>query len=303
MAFCSNCGAKLNDGVKFCSECGASVNGTPLTDAVQKQPETPYQEASKQKRSFLGDITNVVASGIKTVSDTAKQAMTTPTTKEQKVAKEQHFVGGHGDKRNDMQIPPTPPTSQAVSQPSSNSARQQEYVGKVYKCPNCGSVVGAMDAICSSCGFYLTDRNVGTSVQRFQEQLGEIENKRYDKHSGGYKRSLKEVIGIGEDEREYDLIRKILQEKIALIKIFPVPNTVDQIVEFILLAVANIDVNESKRTIWNKKGKSDSISEAWIAKMQQVYQKAKMLFPNDPMFGNIQDLYFKKMQELNITVD
>ena len=44
------------------------------------------------------------------------------------------------------------------------------------------------------------------------------------------------------------------------------------------------------------------ISDAWVAKMQQMYQKAEILFPNDPTFAGIQKIYFDKMAELKIKI-
>ena len=81
-----------------------------------------------------------------------------------------------------------------------------------------------------------------------------------------------------------------------------------------LLAAANIDVCLSKQTVWKKidnweKSAETSetidttISDAWVAKMQQAYRKAEILFPNEPVFGKIQRLYLEKMKELKIKVN
>lgn len=47
MAFCSNCGAKLDEGARFCPECGTSVEAVPRTgtptSAESPQP-TPQQD-------------------------------------------------------------------------------------------------------------------------------------------------------------------------------------------------------------------------------------------------------------------
>ena len=45
------------------------------------------------------------------------------------------------------------------------------------------------------------------------------------------------------------------------------------------------------------------ISDAWVAKMQQAYQKAEMLFPNTKAFGGIQKIYLDKMKDLKIKVN
>lgn len=35
MAFCSNCGEKIDDGVKFCSNCGKTINNLPNEPIIQ----------------------------------------------------------------------------------------------------------------------------------------------------------------------------------------------------------------------------------------------------------------------------
>ena len=94
-----------------------------------------------------------------------------------------------------------------------------------------------------------------------------------------------------------------------MIKSFPIPNTIEEISEFMFLAVGNIDVNLSKNTFFNNSpggrqqgGAPREISDAWVAKMQQVYAKAERTFPNDPAFTQIRDLYLSKMKELKIKV-
>ena len=104
------------------------------------------------------------------------------------------------------------------------------------------------------------------------------------------------------------------KQKLALIQSFAIPNTIDDIQEFILLAIANIDVSQSKASIgnkWNSMLKSaetsltidKTISDAWVSKMKQAYQKAKISFPDDPVFTFIKQIYTDKMKELKMPVD
>ena len=44
MAFCGNCGTKVEDGKKFCPECGA-----PMEAAPQQQPQQQPQQAPQQQ--------------------------------------------------------------------------------------------------------------------------------------------------------------------------------------------------------------------------------------------------------------
>ena len=52
MAFCTNCGTQVADGVKFCTTCGAPMNGgaaQPEPQAQQPQPQPQPQAAQQQQ--------------------------------------------------------------------------------------------------------------------------------------------------------------------------------------------------------------------------------------------------------------
>jgi predicted RNA-binding Zn-ribbon protein involved in translation (DUF1610 family) len=191
------------------------------------------------------------------------------------------------------------PTPQIPTPTSNNTTRQQEYAGVILKCPNCGSTITKTTAICPDCGYHITGQTAVSSVRIFNEQLMAIEGTR--KKPGLGSAFLATV-----DAAD--------QKKLSLIRSFPIPISIDDIVEFMVLAIANIDVGLSKKTIMNryqsgmKSGESNisiprTISDAWVAKMQQAYQKAQMSFPNDPAFSKIKQIYFDKMNELKIKVN
>ena len=193
--------------------------------------------------------------------------------------------------------PPTPPAPPVVEQPKPQE-RQQEYIGKILKCPHCGGAITERTVVCPDCGMEITGRSAVSSVQAFKEQLMAIENSR----KGG----LGGVLGV------YLAADKADVQKLSLVRNFPIPNSIDDILEFMMLAIANIDVSLSKNTVmnrWNNTQQMETgatigrtISNAWVSKMQQAYQKAEILFPNDPAFKGIQELYFDKMKELKIKV-
>ena len=177
-----------------------------------------------------------------------------------------------------------------------NNQRKQEYVGKIFKCPNCGAVITETTVICPDCGMRITGRNAVSSVQTFKEQLMSIEaTRKKSKFIDAYTQSANPTD----------------TQKLTLIRSFPIPNTVDDIQEFILLAIANIDVKLSKQTVGSKFSSminsgnvnltiQKTISDAWVSKMKQAYQKAEISFPNDSSFSEIQRVYFAKLKELKI---
>lgn len=178
------------------------------------------------------------------------------------------------------------------------TSRVQEFAGTVLKCPNCGNVISSLDAVCSACGMHITGKAASWSVQKFSDALMEIEKVKTVENKGGL------FAQIGYEERVQNAYASYYSQKLTLIRTFPIPNTVEEIYELMMLAVTNIDVKISKNTLWNKMENSRSsakeVSDAWIQKMRQAYQKAFISFPNDPVFSYIQKIYFEKMDELKI---
>lgn len=210
------------------------------------------------------------------------------------------FCHGCGTAIQENQAAQIIPSAQMPSIPlqSNNSERQQEYVGKILKCPNCGGNITETTAICPECGIQITGRTAVSSIQVFKEQLMAIENSR--------KSGLGGVFSVYTPANKSDI------QKLSLIRNFPIPNSIDDCLEFMMLAIANIDVNLSKNTLSNRMSSNGqvetgatigrTISNAWVAKMEQVYKKAEILFPNDPAFSGIQKMYYEKMKELKIKI-
>ena len=195
------------------------------------------------------------------------------------------------------QPPAIPKESEPEAVQHNETVRKQEYAGRILKCPNCGGVIGETTVVCPECGIKITGKTAMQSIQSFKDELMNLENMRMD--------GIKSIIlGHTQSVDPVDL------KKISLIQNFPIPNSIDDIVEFMLLASSNIDVGVSKGK-WNKKTYGNetsytikrSISNAWISKMMQAYQKAEILFSNESAFIGIQKLYFNKLKELKIKVD
>lgn len=177
--------------------------------------------------------------------------------------------------------------------------RQQEFAGVILKCPNCGSQISQTTVICPDCGYRITGQAAVSSIQKFSDQLMKLEMNR--KRDG-----LGQMFGMGANPTD--------KQKLSLIQSFPIPNTIDDIQEFVLLAVGNIDVSLSKASMknkyqkhtnnaWNLADMARTISDAWVGKLQQAYQKAKISFPNDPAFEAIRQVYVSKMKELKLPID
>lgn len=149
---------------------------------------------------------------------------------------------------------------------SSNSQRKTTYDGEIHKCPNCGEVLGAFISVCPSCGYELRGVKASNSVREFAARLADMQND---------------------------------AQKIVVIQSFPIPNNKEDILEFMILASTCFD---SKENLTGSGVKKD-ISDAWLAKVEQSYQKAKLLFFNDADFSKIQKVYEQTYNKVKISAD
>ncbi len=185
------------------------------------------------------------------------------------------------------------PTSSQQT-PVPQATRQTVFDGSVHKCPHCGDAINPTDAVCPTCGRHIADRATSNSILLFSQQMMDIEKSR---RNDGLLGAIIGGLGGGQADN-------IDKQKIILINTFPVPNTVEELSEFMYLAASSIDVKLSKKGLFRGTPSVEKdLSDAWVAKMQQIYQKAAMSFPNDSAFGQIKKLYVEKMTELKMKVD
>ena len=136
-----------------------------------------------------------------------------------------------------------------------NSHRNAVYAGELLKCPNCGEILDSFIAECPACGYELRGAKSSGAIHEFALRLGQIESE---------------------------------EQKINLIRIFPIPNSKEDIFEFMILASSNFGTRNHSDT-------SDAsqlpLADAWLVKFEQSYQKAVLLLRNDRDFPKIQKLY------------
>lgn len=174
------------------------------------------------------------------------------------------------------------------------SKRKIVYEGTLHKCPSCGEVLESFHTFCPTCGHELRSVRAASSIREFAEKLEAINAKQMP-HFEEKKSVMKTLFGKDFKEKDETLEavtrfeEQKIQEKASLIINFSVPNTKEDIMEFMLLACSNIHA---------KSGTSDEVTKAWISKLDQVYQKAELSMSGHPDFAQIKGLYDQKKKEI-----
>ena len=130
---------------------------------------------------------------------------------------------------------------------NSTNHRKTTYDGEIHKCPNCGALMESFETNCAACGYELRSTKATVSVKEFEQKLEST---------------------------------KSVDSRIALIKTFAIPNAKEDIYDFFILAISNIEAGGDE-------------TDAWLAKLEQTYQKARLLFGSNSDFSYFQELYDK----------
>lgn len=164
--------------------------------------------------------------------------------------------------------------------------RKTVYDGKIHKCPNCGEVLKSFVTTCPACGYEIRDANTPMSLHEFTTKLQEIEDSRPPKKIG-----LKDIYV------DITMINETDKRSISLIRNFTIPNTKEDLIEFLILASSNINI-KSYQDYDRITESQKAVSDAWMAKFEQAYEKARISFGNTPEFKEVQNIYDKKLNEL-----
>ncbi|MDR1933967.1 MAG: zinc-ribbon domain-containing protein [Spirochaetales bacterium] len=191
------------------------------------------------------------------------------------------------------------PAGGGASASSAPAAPAAEKVGNIRKCPACGAEVSAMAAVCSSCGHEFSNVQIANSLQAFFEKIDAIDQEVYAKESE--KGTLSSVLGgLGKLYGVSDWGGSTGgKRKVALIEGYPIPNSKEDIIEFIVLATSKltgIKTTTMGRKLPASMMKDEHLLEsAWKVKCEQAYNKAKLSFGSDKdAIANIESILKQK---------
>ena len=174
--------------------------------------------------------------------------------------------------------------------------KKEVFEGEKHICPNCFNNIDSFEASCPYCGFEVRGAKTSDSVSELVKKLEMIDAKQMPKIETK-KSILKSLIGtdFNEDKEKEELLRAKLQfekekeeEKVNLIINCAIPNTKEDILEFMIMA----------STIIKSKQTTEGIRNAWQTKMDQTYQKAELSIKKGSDFAQIKNIYDSTQKDI-----
>ena len=146
--------------------------------------------------------------------------------------------------------------------------RKTEFAGSgvIKKCPNCGAQIEAFQVRCPACGFEIRGEEEGGSAA-LKNFLSKYKNKGKNAHAD-------------------------------MVKTFPLPNTVEDIIEFTLFASQQIKAISRKSEIDDT---DIDICAAWSAKLEEARIRAGLSFSkDDPRAENFKTLIDDSVKDVGL---
>ena len=165
-----------------------------------------------------------------------------------------------------------------------------EPEGTLHVCPSCGKTVPSYSLKCPYCNTEFRDLDAPSALKQFSKELQQIDES--TKQIKIRRRLTRKATEEATDKAFALAAERAADQKIALIQSFAIPNSKEDICEFLIMAVSNIDVKLYGN---DDSSRNRRLSDAWLSKAEQTYHKAKLSFGNDPDFEQIELMYVQKM--------
>lgn len=156
------------------------------------------------------------------------------------------------------------------------AAPKSDKFGDVKKCPACGAIAQSFQTKCSDCGHEFSNIGANVSIGKLFEMLNACENERKEESNsitGAFGSLMAKGLGQGD---------KVTEKKKSIISGFPIPNTKDDILEFLSTAIPNAKEKGNFFTKQQPENKShNDLAPTWKSKCEQIIMKAKFSMKDD----------------------
>ena len=156
------------------------------------------------------------------------------------------------------------------------AAPKSDKFGDVKKCPACGAITQSFQTKCSDCSHEFSNIGANVSIGKLFEMLNACENDRKEESNsiiGAFGSLMAKGLGQGDE---------VTEKKKSIISGFPIPNTKDDILEFLSTAIPNAKQKGNFLTKQQPENKShNDLAPTWHSKCEQIIMKAKFSMKED----------------------
>ena len=159
---------------------------------------------------------------------------------------------------------------------ATTAAPNSDKYGDVKKCPACGAMAQSMQTTCPDCGQEFRNIEATASIQKLFKIIDDIESERKEDSNpiASFGKMMAGSMGATTD--------KVTKRIILAIQNFPVPNTKEDMIEFLALAVPNA---KKKVSMFNSSTEelklAKQLRKEWKGKCEQVVIKARFSMKED----------------------
>ncbi len=156
-----------------------------------------------------------------------------------------------------------------------SAAPKSDKFGDVKKCPACGAMIQSFSTKCADCGHEFSNIGSNVSIGKLFEMLNACESDRKEESNSVFGAVGNLVAqGLGGF--------RVIEKKKSIISGFPIPNTKDDILEFLSTAIPNAKQKGNFLTKGNYENKShNDLAPTWFSKCEQIVMKAKFSMKDD----------------------
>lgn len=161
------------------------------------------------------------------------------------------------------------------------SAPKSDKFGDIKKCPSCGAIAQSFSIKCTDCGYDFNNIEANASIQKLFKMLNEAESMRNVEN-----KSNNPLAAIGSFySNAFNNMQgpdSIAKRKMEIISNFPIPNTKEDILEFLSLAIPKAKKAGNFLTQGNPDNKAhNDFVLVWKTKCEQIIMKARFSMKED----------------------
>jgi hypothetical protein len=142
--------------------------------------------------------------------------------------------------------------------------------GELIKCPSCGATVNSFQTRCTDCGHEFRNTKAVNSIQKLYDEFQKIEESERSRERSWMQKM----------DGDLGIQKSVVTRQISALAAFPVPNTKEDLLEF--LSIASSEASKGVSWFLGMGQHPDYLfKKAWLSKCEQVIHKARFSMKND----------------------